>query len=108
MNYLMFVIGSTLPMAFLVFVGSYFGIWKRRERKIPYYEAVILFIVLWVVAAVLTLLTSSVFSGYEEAAKNQANLWGPLLIGIFVGRRIVDWRTKVNGYAAARKSYEKN
>ena len=89
--------GSAFPMAVLVFVGSYFGIWKRNEHKLPAKETIILFFVLWLISAILVIVFKVSLSGQDEATQATiGNLWGPLIVGIIIGRNIADWRRKVN------------
>ncbi|BCO31166.1 hypothetical protein TspCOW1_12690 [Thiohalobacter sp. COW1] len=99
-----YLASSTLPMAVLAFVGSYFGIWKRNEHKLPASEAIILFFVLWVISAILIILFKIMLAGQGELTQSTVgNLWGPLIVGIIIGRIIADWRRKVN----AKKKLEK-
>ena len=96
--------GSTFPMAVLVFVGSYFGIWKRNKHKLPAKETIILFFVLWLISGILLIVFKIVLSGQDELTQSTiGNLWGPLVVGIIIGRNITDWRRKVN----AKKQIDK-
>ena len=107
MEMIAYIAGSSLPMALLIFVGSYFGIWKRRKHKLPIKESIILFFVFWLLAVMLIIAFKVLLSGQDELTQSTiGNLWGPLIVGIIVGRYIVEWRHKVNSYDAVRKSYE--
>jgi len=97
MENISYLVGSTLPMALLVFVGSYFGLWKRNEYTLPAKEAVVLFFALWIISAILVIAFKIIFSSLDELTQSTVgNLWGPLIVGIIIGRTIVSWRRKVN------------
>jgi len=105
MEIVAYLAGSTLPMALLVFVGSYPGIWKRSEHKLPAKEAVILFFALWVISAVLIIGFKIILAGQDELTQYTIDtLWGPLIVGIIIGRSIANWRRRVN----AQKQLESN
>ena len=102
-----YLASSTLPMALLVFAGSYFGIWKRNEHKLPAKEAVILFFVLWVISAILIITFKLLLAGQDELTQSTiGNLWGPLILGIIIGRNIADRRRKVNAQKHSTSSNE--
>ncbi|MGE3482270.1 MAG: hypothetical protein AB7K73_12755 [Gammaproteobacteria bacterium] len=96
METIAFLVGSSLPMAVLVFVGSYVGIWKRNQIKLPFWDKIGLFFALWLISAGLWLLFRIILSGQDEVIRSTVgNLWGPLVVGIIVGRSLVSWRRKV-------------
>lgn len=97
--------GTTLPMAALVFVGSYFGIWKKNEVKLPLYEAIGLFIFLWVLSAILNVGFNLALAGRDELTQSTiGNLWGPLIAGVIIGRNVADWRRRVNEKKKSQKN----
>lgn len=97
METFVYLVGSSLPMALLLFVGSYFGLWKRNEKKLPAKEAVILFFALWLIAAILIIAFNIILAGQDELTRSTiGNLWGPLILGIIIGRTIASWLRKVN------------
>jgi len=89
--------GATLPMALLVFAGSYFGIWKKNKVKLPLSEVIALFAFLWVLSALLIIGFSFILAGQDELTRSTiGNLWGPLVVGVLVGRSVADWRRRIN------------
>ena len=88
--------GSSLPLAVMVFVGSYFGIWKRNTTKLLFRQAISLFLLLWVITAGLWLFFYFILIGQDEPIPAAGKLWGPLIIGIIIGRRLVNSRRKAN------------
>lgn len=86
-------IGFTLSLGFMVFVGSYFGIFKRNKTKLPGGELVGLFLFLWLLSAGLLMVFGALLSTLDqESMPAGINLLGPLVVGILVGRKIVSWR----------------
>ena len=109
MEEIVYIAGSSLPMAFLIFVGSYFGLWKRREKKLPLKEAAIMFVVCWILATILIIAFRVLLSGQDELTQSTVgNLWGPLIVGVIIARNLVDRRLKTTSLDAIRKTYESN
>jgi TRAP-type C4-dicarboxylate transport system permease large subunit len=109
MDAIAYIVGSSLPMALLVFVGSYFGLWKRREKKLPLSEAVIMFFLCWALVTVLIIAFRVLLSGQDELTQSTVgNLWGPLIVGIMICRNLVERRLKTSSLEAIRKTYESN
>jgi len=101
MELIAYYAGFTFPIALLVFVGSYFGIWKKTEARLPAGEVAALFFFLWVVTALLMLGFRLALGGQGAAA---VDLWGPLVAGVIIGRSLVDWRRRTHadlGHGAA-------
>ena len=106
MDMIPYIAVSSLPMGSLLFVGSYFGISKTRRQKLPAKEVIILFFAFWLLAAVLIIVFKVLLSGQDESIQSMiGDLFGPLIIGLIIGRNIVQWRHKVNTYDAVRKTY---
>ena len=106
METIAYLIGSSLPMGLFIFAGSYFGIWKRRESKLPFKEAILIFIGLWVLALLLIIAFRALLSGQDELIQSTVGgLWGPLIVGIIIGRNIVDKRHKTINNNLIKKSY---
>jgi len=92
------MVGSSLPLALLIFAGSYFGIWKKNTIRLPRGEAIALFFILWAVTMGLLLVFRALLINQDELTRSTVgNLWGPLLVGIIIGRRLVSWRRKKHG-----------
>ena len=109
MEAIAYVVGSSLPMGLLIFVGSYFGLWKKREKKLPLSETAIMFVACWVLAIILIIAFRVLLSGQDELTQSTVgNLWGPLIVGIIIARNLVDKRLKTNSLDAIRKTYESN
>lgn len=107
MNTILHVAASSLPMALLIFVGSYFGIWKRRESKLPFKEAILIFIGLWILTTILIIAFRILLSGQDELIQSTVgSLWGPLIVGVIIGRNIVNKRHKILHNDLIKKSYE--
>jgi len=107
MEAIAYIIGSSLPMGLFIFVGSYFGIWKRRESKLPLKESILIFIGLWVLALVLIITFRILLSGQDELIQSTVGgLWGPLIVGVIIGRSIVDKRHIALRDNLIKKSYE--
>jgi hypothetical protein len=107
MEEIAYFIGASLPMAVFIFIGSYFGLWKRRKSKLSFKETVILFLSFWVLSAILTIIFKLLLSGQEELIQSTiGNLWGPLIVGVIIGRKIIEWRHKIISDNDVRKSYE--
>jgi len=105
MEMISYYAGTTLPMALLVFVGSYFGIWKKNEIKLPPNEVIGLFVLLWILSAILTVGFHLALAGQDELTRSTVgNLWGPLIVGVIIGRNIADWRRKVNAQKKAQQN----
>ena len=84
---------SALPLTVLVFVGSYFGIWKRQPIKVPGLEVLGLFFALWAITAILLALFRAMLSDQDEVIRSAiGNLWGPLILGVIAGRSLMQWR----------------
>lgn len=97
--------GATLPMALLVFAGSYFGIWKKNEVKLPPNEVIGLFVFIWVLSAALMLAFHLALANQDELTRTTiGNLWGPLIVGVIIGRNVADWRRRIN----AQKNTQQN
>ncbi|MDZ7789720.1 MAG: hypothetical protein U5L08_04350 [Xanthomonadales bacterium] len=92
MDLLAYYAGFSFPIALLAFIGAYFGVWKSADTKLPTGEVVSLFFSLWVLSAVLVLGFHLVIGPQNESA---ADLWGPLIAGVLIGRFIVNWRCEV-------------
>ena len=89
-------IGFTLSLGLMVFVGSYFGIFKRNKTKLPGGELVGLFLFLWLLSAGLLMLFGALLSTLDQESMPEGmNLLGPLIVGILVGRKIVSWRRQI-------------
>lgn len=82
-------------MAVFVFVGSYLGLWKRNNKKLPVRETIVLFVALWVVSAGLIVLFKAVGSSYVQLAQANIDVLGPLVIGVIIGRKVISWRHEV-------------
>jgi len=109
METIAYIVGSSLPMALLIFVGSYFGLWKKREKKLPLNETAIMFIACWVLATILIISFKLLLSEQDELIQTTVgNLWGPLIVGITIARNLVDKRLKTDSIDAIRKTYESN
>lgn len=107
MEEIAYFIGSAFPMGLLIFVGSYFGLWKRRKSKLPFKETVILFFSFWVLSAILIVIFKLLLANQDELIQSTiGNLWGPLIAGIIIGRNIVDKRHKKISNDTIRRSYE--
>ena len=107
MEAIAYIIGSSLPMGIFIFVGSYFGMWKRRESKLPFKETIFIFIGLWILAIILIIAFRILLSDQDELIQSTVGgLWGPLIVGIIIGRNIVDKRHKTINKNLIKKSYE--
>lgn len=96
-----YLAGSSLPLAFLVFVGSYFGIGKEIKTKLPFKETVSLFVLLWIITAGLWFMFRVVLVGQNELIRSTVgNLLGPLVVGIIIGRTLVSWRRKAHAQSS--------
>ncbi len=101
------IAASSLPMALLIFVGSYFGIWKKRESKLPFKETILIFIGLWILATILIIVFKILLSNQDELIQSTVgDLWGPLIVGVIIGRNVVDKRHKTIHNNLIKKSYE--
>jgi len=92
-------IGFTFALALAVFVGSYFGVFRRNKTKLPVKDLLGLFFLLWLISAVLFFLFifSALLSGLDQAAMPEGiYLLGPLIFGILIGRKLVSWRRKIH------------
>ena len=86
-------VGYTLPLGIAVYIGSYVGVFKRQETKLPGGELVGLFFFLWLLSAVLLVVFSALLSGVvQDSMPESVYLVGPLIVGIIVGRKIVKRR----------------
>jgi hypothetical protein len=93
LNYLALILGGSLPMGVLIFVGSYFGIWRKNTVKLPWGEVIGIFIGSWVLAIVLQLGFQVILSGQDPQFRQVfGGLWGPLVVGILIGRKFTSWR----------------
>ena len=89
--------GYTFPIAAFIFAGSYFGIWKRIEQKLPTNETIILFFVIWVISATLIFVFKILLEGQVKLTQSSdVNLLWTIIIGIIIGRNIIGWRRNVN------------
>lgn len=92
-----YLAGSSLPLAFLVFVGSYFAVGRRNKIRLPLKETVSLFVLLWIITACLWLTFRALLADQDEFIRStMGNLWGPLIVGIIIGRALVLWRRKAH------------
>ena len=96
-----YLAGTTLPLAVMVYVGSYFGIWKRNTVRLPLFEAVGIFFLMWLITAGLILTFRVLLAEQDELTRSTVGgLWGPLIVGILIGRTLVSLRRKsINGSA---------
>ena len=107
MEAIAYIIGSSLPMGIFIFVGSYFGMWKRRESKLPFKETIFIFIGLWILAIILIIAFRILLSDQDELIQSTVGgLWGPLIVAIIIGRNILDKRHKTINKNLIKKSYE--
>ena len=105
MDYLILLISSSLPLGLFVFVGSYFGIWRKNTTKLPILEAIVIFFGCWLLTAILLLLFKIILIGQDaETRQVFGTLWGPLIVGILIGRRVTDWRRALHKKQAALKA----
>jgi len=109
MDIIAYYIGSSLPITILIFIGSYFGLWKRRSTKLSFKETLVIFLSFWILSVLLIILFDIILAGQDELIKSTiGNLWGPLIVGISIGRNIVEWRHKKRADDFIKKSYETN
>lgn len=91
--------GFSLPIAILVFVGSisYIGKRKPEQRKLSVVEVIMLFLGLWFISAALIFIFKIMFAGQDDMLLSTVgDLWGPLIVGVVVGRGIVNWRRNIS------------
>ena len=95
MDYLAAIIGGSLPLGLLIFVGSYFGIWRKNPIKLPRLEAFSIFLGAWILAAILIIIFRILLNDQDpEIQQLVGTLWGPLVIGVIIGRKVTAWRRK--------------
>lgn len=93
MNNIAVMLGGSLPMGVLIFVGSYFGIWRKNTVKLPWGEVFGIFVGAWVLAIVLLLLFQLILAGQDAQLRQDiGGLWGPLVVGVLIGRKFTAWR----------------
>ena len=99
-----YIIGSSFPLALFIFAGSYFGIWKKNLVKLPRIEAVSLFFILWVITGLLLLIFRVLLASQDQLTRSTiGNLWGPLIVGIIIGRALTSWRRKIHAHNQEKK-----
>jgi len=92
------------PLALFIFAGSYFGIWKKNLVKLPRIEAVSLFFILWVITGLLLLIFRVLLASQDQLTRSTiGNLWGPLIVGIIIGRALTSWRRKIHAHNQEKK-----
>lgn len=93
MQYVAMILGGSLPMGLLIFVGSYFGIWRKNTVKLPWGDVFGIFIGAWMLAAVLLIAFQVMLSGQDQEIRQVVGtLWGPLIVGVLIGRKFTSWR----------------
>lgn len=90
-----YLVGYTFFIGFMVFVGSYFGIFKKKTHKLPRVELVGLFFVLWALSAALLFMFRAASSSLGLAGLPESvDLFITLAGGIYIGRKMVASRLK--------------
>lgn len=90
MELIFFAFGAAVPLALLAFVGSYFGIWKRRSVTLSLPQKLQLFLGLWVLSGLLSLVFGAVLRGQDPSILSAGMLWGPLVVSVILGRMYVN------------------
>jgi len=89
------LLGSAVPLTLLVFAGTFWGVWKRSYVKLPIHESILIFLSLWAISILLKAIFSAALINTDEVIRSTvSNLWGPLILGIAIGRALVKWRQK--------------
>jgi uncharacterized transporter YbjL len=70
-------------------------------------EAVMLFFALWIISGVLIIAYILLLAGKNELTQATiGNFWGPLIVGIIIGRNIVNWHRKESTQKQLSTSHE--
>ncbi len=95
-------IGFSFPTAIFIFCGSYFGIFKRRKEKLRGIEPLVLFSLIWFLSIILIMLFK-LFSRDITSSLGKSNLetFGPIVVGVILGRIYVNWRLRKKAEAVA-------